>query len=365
MGRVVGADAYIDALAALYELIPDVRMDALYIVAAERHGRVTVNRTWGHNTEGGEVESLLVGLVHQTGEKLARIELFEPEHLDYALARLAEIGSGRTNAATRARERQAAAFVARDWDAVRRLATAGFVYEDRGKRALVTGGAEAWVASMQFTSQPGFRPSVTLIGTFGDRVALDRVIWSGEPGGDAFEFERVRVLEADADGKMRAVIMFDPEDQLEASNEAMKRFAAAESAAPVRGLVAWGEAQRAKRWDDLRTICTPDFVAVDHRPLGVLGTLDREQWAESLKAIAGLSDGMTYTVNDVLAWNDGAIVVAVARTGTIADGGGDIDDGFLAVTRVADGRLVRLDVFAEDDKEGALACFEVAVATRT
>lgn len=136
------------------------------------------------------------------------------------------------------------------------------------------------------------------------------------------------------------------------------RFAAAEGAAPVRGLVAWGEVQRAKRWDDLRTICTPDFVAVDHRPLGVLGTLDREQWAESMKAIAGLSDGVTYAWYDVLAWNDSAIVGAVARTGTIIDGGGAIHDEFLSVVRVADGRLQRLDVFAEHDTEGALACFE-------
>jgi hypothetical protein len=291
--------------------------------------------------------------------------MFEVEHLDYALARLAELRLGRTNAATRARERQTFAFGARDWDAVRRLATADFTYEDRGKRALVTGDVEAQVASMQFTSQPGFRPRGELIGTFGDRVALDHVVFSGEPGGDAFELERIRVLEADADGQLRAVIMFDPEDQLQASHEAMRRFAAAERVEPVRGLIAWGEAQRAKRWDDLRTICTPDFVAVDHRPLGVLGTLDREQWAESLKAIDGWSDGVTYAWYDVLAWNDSAIVGAVARTGTITDGGGAIHDSFLSVVRVAHGRLQRLDVFAEHDREGALACFEGLATPRS
>jgi ketosteroid isomerase-like protein len=357
-GRLEGADRYLESLSALWELIPDDGTELLYNVAVDRCGRVCVLRTWGHNREGGEVESLFVSLMHHPGEKLSLVELFEIEHLDVALARLADLRPGRTNAATRARDRQAAAFVAQDWDAVRRLAAADFVLEDRGKRALVTGDVEAWIASMQFTSQPGFRPSVTLIGTFGDRVALDRVVWSGEPGGDAFEFERIRVLEADAEGRMRAVIMFDPEDLWPASREAMMRFAAAESAAPVRGLVAWGEAQRAKRWDDLRTICTPDFVAVDRRPLGVLGTLDREQWVESLKAIVGLSDGVTYANHDVLAWNESGIVTAVARHGTIADGGGDIDDGFLAVMRVVDGRLVRLDVFAEHDTEGALACFD-------
>jgi hypothetical protein len=118
-------------------------------------------------------------------------------------------------------------------------------------------------------------------------------------------------------------------------------------------------------WDDLRTICTPDFVAVDHRPLGVLGTLDCEQWAESLKAIDGLSDGVTYAWYDLLAWNDSAIVGAVARTGTITDGGGAIHDEFPSVVRVAHGRLQRFDVFAEDDTEGALAWLEGLAAPRS
>lgn len=67
---------------------------------------------------------------------------------------------------------------------------------------------------------------------------------------------------------------------------------------------------------------------------------------------------MAYAAYDVLAWNDSAIVVAVARNGSVPHGGGDIDDGFLTVLRVTDGRLQRVDVFAEHDTEGALACFD-------
>jgi hypothetical protein len=283
--------------------------------------------------------------------------MFELEHLDYALARLAELRLGRTNAATRARERQAAAFVARDWDAVRRLATADFVYEDRGKRALVAGGLEAQVASMQFTSQPGFRPRAELIGTFGDRVALDRVVFSGEPGGDAFELERIRVMEADAAGHMRAVIMFDPEDHWPASYEALTRFAAAEGAECAGVFAAFGKALFDRRWDELLSFCAPDFLFIDHRPLVNLGTLDRNQWIESLEAVDGLSEGLTYAPYDVLAWNESRLVLAVARHGTVPHGGGDFHDGFLNVIQVARGRLQRMDVFAEGDAEGALACF--------
>jgi class 3 adenylate cyclase/tetratricopeptide (TPR) repeat protein/ketosteroid isomerase-like protein len=358
MGRLEGVDRYLESVAAIRKLIPDARIDALYDVAVERHGRVSVSRTWGHSGEGGEVELVFVGLMHYPEEKLSLFELFEVEHLDVALARLAELEGGWANAATRARDRQHSAFVARDWDAIRRLAAADFVLEDRGKRALVTGDVEAWIASMQFTSQPGFRPQSTLIGTFGNHIALDRVVWSGDPGGDTFEFERVRVLEADVQSHMRAVIMFDPEDHWPASYEAMTRFAAAEGAECAEVFASVARALNDERWAEARTLCTPDFTLVDHRPLIGLGTLDRKQWFESLEAADGLGEGLTCVPNHVLAWNENGLVVAVAGHGTVPDGGGDFHDGFLNVIRVAHGRLQRMDVFAEDDTEAALACFD-------
>jgi hypothetical protein len=48
----------------------------------------------------------------------------------------------------------------------------------------------------------------------------------------------------------------------------------------------------------------------------------------------------------------------MARRGTIPNGGGSFDDGFLASFRVADGHLLRLEVFAEQDTEAALASFD-------
>ncbi len=294
MGRLEGPDAYIESVAALFELIPDARTEFLYFVAIESHGRVSVNRTWGLNSEGGEVESFFVLLSRSRDGKVSYFELFEVEHLDHALARLADLRLGRTNAATRARDRQHHAFVARDWDAIRRLAAADFVLEDRGKRALVTGDVEAWIASMQFTSQPGWRPRSTLIGTFGDHIALDRVVWSGEPGGDAFELERIRVLEADAEGHMRAVIMFDPEDLWPASYEAMTRFAAADGADGCRGLRRLQSPEREALGRGCGSSAHPTSCSSITVRSPSWETLDREQWIESLKAIDGLSEGLTY-----------------------------------------------------------------------
>jgi len=93
MGRLEGADRYLEAAAALFALIPDARNDGLYNVAVDRHGSVVVTRTWGHDKEGGEVESFLVALTFHPGEKVSLIELFELEHLDDALARFEQLRS--------------------------------------------------------------------------------------------------------------------------------------------------------------------------------------------------------------------------------------------------------------------------------
>ena len=374
MGRIDGADSYTESVVAPWKIAPVTHGDAGWRwLALDRHGVITVlGRTGTVPDGGGDLENEYLYLVAQG--RITRVEMFEMNVLDKALARFEELrGSDgttsaetpataaptlRANAATRARDRQHSAVVAHDWDAIRRLAATDFVLEDRGKRALVTGDVEAWIASMQFTSQPGFRPRATLIGTFGDRIALDRVVWSGDPGGEAFEFERFRVLEDDAESRMRAVIMCDPEDRWPASHEAMMRFAAIKGAECARVWGTFGEAVNAKRWDDARTFCAPDFVLVDHRPLMNLGTLDREQYVESLQAIDGLSEGLTYASYDVRAWNESCVVIAIARHGTVPDGGGDFLDGFLNVIRVAHGHLLQVDVFAEHDTEGALACFD-------
>ena len=89
--RHSGADRYLESVAALCERIPDARSDVLYNGVVDRHGRVCVSRTWGHDREGGEVESFLVVLMHHPGEKLSLVEVFEVEHLDAALARVEEL----------------------------------------------------------------------------------------------------------------------------------------------------------------------------------------------------------------------------------------------------------------------------------
>ena len=92
IGRLEGAAAWVDSVAALYELSPDLRVDELYQVATTPHGRVSVGRMWGSNTEGGDFESCFVRFQHYPNGWLLRAEIYEVEDLDTALARFEELG---------------------------------------------------------------------------------------------------------------------------------------------------------------------------------------------------------------------------------------------------------------------------------
>lgn len=228
IGRMEG-EAYIASLAALYELSPDVRLEPLYWVAGAAHGRVGVMRWVGTNAEGGEFEAVFAGLSLYRGERPVGAELFEIADLDAALARFEELRPDPLgippNAATRTIARWGESVLARDWAAVRALVSDDFVYEDRGKRALVRGDVETWIASVQFNaSLPGLRVETELIGTVGDRIAIERMVWTGGPEGDAFEIPHIRVIEVDADGRLRTSILFDLEDRRAAFAEAQARF---------------------------------------------------------------------------------------------------------------------------------------------
>ena len=58
------------------------------------------------------------------------------------------------------------------------------------------------------------RASRTLLATTGDRLALEHVRWTGTTAdGVAFEIENLSLMEVDAEGRIVAIISFDPDDR--------------------------------------------------------------------------------------------------------------------------------------------------------
>ncbi len=91
MGQVDGADAYIESVRVMQELLVQSRTEVLHSPRVTRNGRVSLVRTWGENTEGGPVEIRLINLQMYRDGKIARFEFFELEDLEAALARFEEL----------------------------------------------------------------------------------------------------------------------------------------------------------------------------------------------------------------------------------------------------------------------------------
>jgi hypothetical protein len=91
LGRIAGADAYLDSVIAMWGLSDDVHVEQLYEVATSPHGRVMVARTCGTNSTGGDFESVYVALMHFDRHTVQGMEIFEVEDFEAAKTRFEEL----------------------------------------------------------------------------------------------------------------------------------------------------------------------------------------------------------------------------------------------------------------------------------
>jgi class 3 adenylate cyclase len=228
VGRIGNADAYVASIAAMLEQSPDMTTDTLYHVAVGEHASLTVGRMFGSLHHGGEFEIPFVRLnLYRDGRQVGT-ELFELEDLELARARFEALrpaaGAALPNAASRARDRTTEAFLAGDWEALRELTSPAFRFDDRRKRALLGGDRELWIRNLQVVREVrGTRLARELIAGFGERLALERVVWTGDAEDGAFESEFLRVTEVDAEGRLAGSVTFDAEDRSAAFAEAQSR----------------------------------------------------------------------------------------------------------------------------------------------
>src|SRR5262249_47428668 len=135
-----------------------------------------------------------------------------------------------------------------------------------------TGDRETLIASAHATS--GARLSRTVLATAGDRLALEHHLWTEADDAVPIEVETFEVIEVDAEGRIVAAILFDPDDRRAASLELLDRRLRNETSAHVprsgfelRSAVIAHDLQR------LRAALPDDFVFHDHRRTG-LGRID-------------------------------------------------------------------------------------------
>ena len=196
-------------------------------------------------------------------------------------------------------------------------------------------------------------------GCAADRVAVERCLFRGEPGGVAVEIEVLLLTEIDANGRLATSLTFDLDDRRAAVAEAEARFAAGEAAA-VGGqapFTAFGRAFAERDWEALRGCLAHHAVVHDHRALVGAGELRRDGFIETRRALADLAPDAAVEPLRILVWNPHGRVSVWRGSGTVRDGG-PFEAVFVGVYLTDRDRILRYECFDVDDVDRALARFE-------
>src|SRR5581483_2152598 len=234
-------------------------------------GTVFTHIAHGSLQNGSEVEWREIALHMFDGDLLRRSELFDEADLDAALAKFDELHMQTRrlqNAASQAAERYTAHFAARDWGALAEVMAEDIVADDR--RGVVNAGARrgrnAEIENMRAAADVGItHMKSAVIATRGERLVLSRVrTTSSDDGPERFEAEVLGLTEIDAQMRIAAYVVFDPNDFDSATAELDARYLAGEAAPYAQ---TWSVIMRAyaavNRLEAYPT--TPSWVQIDHR----------------------------------------------------------------------------------------------------
>src|SRR5262249_50868993 len=326
LGVIEGADAYVEFLAAYWDLAPDSQVAIVCSLAHARYGSAGLARPFGTLRDGGAFESPHASVSIVANGRITRIEMFEPEHVDAALARFAELRPDPLrippNAATRAYDRMREAAEAQAWDALRALCAPELDYDARRRGLRTRGDLEMYLGSMQYLVSHRARRASTLLATAGDRLALYRNRWTGADDPTAYEVETLTVSEVDAEGRIVARIIFDPDDRRAASAEMLERFASSDAARCIpAGLFPALRAVNARDLDWLRAVLPADFVHNDQRRTGGGRLQNADRYIASQAAEFELTSEMTVEFLYVVAAEKHGLLAMTHTFGILTDGG--------------------------------------------
>ena len=191
----------------------------------------------------------------------------------------------------------------------------------------------------------------------GERLALTRMVTRTSTGDES---ARLSVNELDADGRMVRSVLFDENDLVAALAELDRAYYFGESAAGQRVLRVVGRyaaTSVAGDLDEIRAHLADDFVVVDHQRLG-FGAGDREYFVD-MRRLAEPDEN----VNTVLRVNEHALLTVYLSGPVTADGTRYERSGCLVMGIDASDRVNRIEMYADDDFEVALARFEALGAS--
>jgi DNA-binding SARP family transcriptional activator len=345
------------AVEELWTLVPDASYRATAVHALEAHGAVIDLVIEGTSANGGELQWTRILVVTRDSGQV-RVELYEEEDLDAALARFEELrplARPLENTACQVYDHVNAYFASRDLAALAETIATDVVDDDR-RRVVNNGvrrGRDAVIANVHTAADLGARTiTYSVIATRGDRVALCGLSFSGQ-GPEAFQTEALGVVEIDPDERETAHVTFDANDFDAAFAELNTRYLAGEAADHSHTWSLIARAYAALNRHELPAT-TPDWVNVDHRRATSFAPGDMTAFVRTAWDVA---PEISIYIEAVHALSDRGAVVTHAVKGT-SQVGFDAEWRVIALLTV-DGDLInRCELFDEVDIDAALAKFD-------
>ena len=333
----------------------------LYIEIVHQLNDLGAVFTWaGHGTshEGFDAEWRGVTLMTIDGEMASRMEVFDEEDLDAALAKFDQLirpTPRLENSATRAWERVFSYIASGNWHAVTQ-ATAENVSVDDRRRVVNAGilhGRDANIKDTQATVGVGFAMTMEgVLATRGERLALIRVRAAGHDP-EATRNDALNIVEIDADDRIVGDVVFDLDDFDAAFAELDARYIAGEGAAHAGTWSLIAGAFVALNRHEFPS-ATKDVVSLDHRrgPAFAPG-----EGLEYIRAGWDHDQTLNLYIETAHRVNDRGAVFTWTGYGTSHEGFDAEWRGVEIMT--VDGDLIsRAEVFDEADLDAAVARFE-------
>jgi hypothetical protein len=348
------------ALLASWNLAPNVSSSIEAVHRLTNRGAVITSVSHETSHEGVDAEWRVICVLTVEGDLIDRLEVFDENEIDAALARFDELQT-RTprleNAAGRILERYQACFSACDWAALAELLAEDIVAEDRRRvvNAGVRRGRDVHIADLRTAVEVGAETiSLSLIATRGEQLALAhaRAFNRGFPRGEVGA-EWLGVVEIDAEERIVAMVIFNLDDINTAFRELETRYIAGEAAAYAD---TWTRVTRAYAALNRRELpaTARDWVNIDHRILAPIPTGDLSAYLRATWDLSPQSGIYIETVHRLSEF--GALVTHVVH--------GTSQQGFEAEWRTIDlsmyegDRINRCELFDETDLDAALTRFQ-------
>ncbi|WP_217695763.1 nuclear transport factor 2 family protein [Mycobacterium sp. SP-6446] len=357
-GTLLSSSNMTAAIRAFWDLTPAVNMQIEVVHRLNRFGAVATHTLRGTSPEGFEAEWRMIYVVIVEDEGIDRVEMFDEADLEAALARFEELqppGSRLENAASAKHARLTACVATRDWNGLSEILADDIAIDDRRRvvNSGITYGRDAAVANMAGVIGVGLTNiSSDVVAIRGDRLDLCRTCVSGQDRPGAFQVEFLSIVEIDADERIVARVLFDPDDIDAAFKDLDARYLAGEAAAHAQ---TWWAIMQACAALNRREIfaTTTDFIDIDHRSLAAIESGDLKTYMRE-----ALNDGAyNVYVEAVHRLSELGAVVTLVSNG-ISQVGFDGEWRMADIFTVEGGLINRCEIFDEADLDAALARFD-------